>query len=352
MIFAPATPDLSLADGFPEFERSLAARPPKNILLVARDHLGDLVNTTGAIASITRRFPDARISVEAGAGAIAVLDGFPGIAELLPRRRKQGLPEKLLALRERRRARYDLALLLDCSNQKALMASLAKIPRIVGVRRDKYRSRYAASLPEHRAGHDLLETLARALALVGAELDLQPRLYPQAAHLEEAQRIVPEPGHCIGVFVGASETWKRWPLERFVTTMHRLEASGRPCMAFTGPAEAFLRDRLDGVTLAPAIRHPLALAATIGRLRGVLTVDSGPAHVAAAMQTPSVVLFGPTPPHRYAPNSDVATIVWKAMPCDRYRGVCGDEPCSLRCMHAIEVDEVVAAVCALPKRTA
>lgn len=339
-------PQVPSTDDSASLRRSLLERPPRRIVVIARDHLGDLVNTTGALGSIIRRFPDAEVEVEAGERNIDVFRGFPGLARLRTRPLRQGLGGKAKYVRALAKDRFDLAVILDDSNEKVLLASLAGIPRIVGVRKTKHFTRFTASVPYDPNGHDMFDSLKGVLGLLGAEPDVAPKLYPSGADLETATRFLAG-SRPIGIFVGASEERKRWATERFVEVADRLIGEGLDVVILAGPNEAALLEGFSpGIRRIYGLSGPLALAALIGGLRALVTVDSGPAHVAAAMGTPAVVIFGPTQPSRFAPYPGGQEIVHAGLSCDIYRDHCGvaPAPCDLRCMRSIGADEVASSV--------
>lgn len=339
-------PEVTSTDDSTSLRRSLAERPPHRIAVIARDHLGDLVNTTGALASIIQRFHAAEVEVEAGERNIDVFREFPGVARLRPRPLRQGLGGKAKYVRALAKGRFDLAVILDDSNEKVLLASLAGIPRIVGVRKTKHFDRFTASVPYDPNGHDMFDSLKGVLGLLGAEPDVAPRLYPSEADYEVATKLVGN-SRPIGIFVGASEERKRWPTERFVEVAEKLFGDGFTVVALAGPGEAELLDGFrPGVRRVSGLASPLGLAALVGGLRALVTVDSGPAHVAAAMGTPAVVIFGPTQPSRFAPFPGAQEIVHAGLSCDIYKDHCGvaPAPCDLRCMRSIGADEVASRV--------
>jgi heptosyltransferase-2 len=140
---------------------------------------------------------------------------------------------------------------------------------------------------------------------------------------------------------------KLWPAERFAALAARLAGEGRPVVLVGEAAAAPLADGVRAALPLPVPSlvgrdHPALLPALLGECAVVVTPDSGPAHVAAAVGVPVVVLFGPTDPRLTAPAGAGHAAVWRRPPC---------APCFLprcpidhRCMRAITVDEVLAAV--------
>jgi len=160
-----------------------------------------------------------------------------------------------------------------------------------------------------------------------ADLDLRVRPYDPAY----AGAIVVHPG-------AASES-RRWPLERWIDLILRLRG-GRRRIVLTGSMREFRRCRF----IAKAARVPMDnvlagktsltdLASLIGSSRAVICGDTGIAHVATAVRTPSILLFGPTAPDKWGPPTDrpYHRVIW--------RGRTGDP-------HGTRVDDALAAITA------
>ncbi len=341
------------ANGVEALGRSLRERPPRRVLLMARSHIGDLVMTTGAIASIVARFPEAHITLETSARAVGVVDHFPGVAER--RLRRELIFGKLASVLWLRRAHFDLAIALDDSNARVTIATQGGVPRIVGVRRTDLDSRFLASVRWNRQGHDLFDSLRGVLALLGADADLRPRLYPGEDDRRDAARALAGigtkdgRGPLVGLFVDAGEETKRWPTERFLDLARRLTAAGCRVAAFAGlDGDAHLAPlRVAGVTTVEPLSRPLALGEFIRGLRVLVTNDSAPAHLADAVGTPAVIIYGPTSPQRFAPYGQGHRLLHAGLRCDFYLRRCEareeGRPCDRRCINAVSVDQVFDA---------
>jgi heptosyltransferase-3 len=113
---------------------------------------------------------------------------------------------------------------------------------------------------------------------------------------------------------GSGGDAKRWPAERFIQLARQTIAIGRPVQIVIGPVE---QERVDADTLRqwgqvaeriePA--SPSDLARVLGRASVVVANDSGPAHLAAQIGVPTIVLFGPTDPRIWAPTGPVVIVV-------------------------------------------
>jgi ADP-heptose:LPS heptosyltransferase len=226
----------------------------------------------------------------------------------------------------------------------------------VGVRRTDPDPRFLASVRWNREGHDLFESLRGVLALLGADADLRPRLYPGEDDRRDAARALATipggagaRGPLVGLFVDAGEDTKRWPLERFIALAGRLIKAGCRVAAFAGlDGDARLAPlRAAGVTTVEPLSRPLALGEFIRGLTALVTNDSAPAHLADAVGTPAVIIYGPTSPQRFAPYGQGHRLLHAGLGCDFYLKRCEareeGNPCDRRCINAIGVDTVFDA---------
>jgi lipopolysaccharide heptosyltransferase II len=162
--------------------------------------------------------------------------------------------------------------------------------------------------------------------------------------------------HWVGINIGASARWetKRWPAKRFSRLCDQLAQEGFGVvltgMAGDGP---WARRILKGCSSVPVCSvgrtNLMQLAALIGRCRVFVTGDSAPLHVAAAMKTPVVALFGPTDARRHMPPCRDAVVLAKGPHAPCYKPVCRTK--EHRCMKAIEVGNILNAVRELAQRT-
>ena len=155
----------------------------------------------------------------------------------------------------------------------------------------------------------------------------------------------------IGIFPGAEfGPSKRWPWQRFAELTHALRRTveGVQLVLLAGPKEVWSTVRIHEQSgrLVPVVGSDLDLADLAGLLHHLdllVTNDSGPMHMAAALDVPCVAIFGPTDPRRTRPYGDDHEVLYT----DRWCSPCFRKRCPLlhqRCMTEIEVDQVAAAV--------
>ncbi len=143
----------------------------------------------------------------------------------------------------------------------------------------------------------------------------------------------------IAIHPGAGSESKRWPLERFRELARRLALHGDTLLLISGPAEANLRisEAFPETRTIAAESIPLDwLAAVLVRCRAYVGNDSGISHLAAGLQVPSVVLFGPTLPRHWAPLGKRVVVLHRPGGCKACVDGCGDHTCLLN----ISVEDV------------
>jgi len=129
---------------------------------------------------------------------------------------------------------------------------------------------------------------------------------PADLHLDPPAVPSPAPGAVV-VHPGAASGARRWPVDRYAAVAAALRADGHRVVVTAGPGERELAGAVGGEVLAPDLPGLAALVAGAGL---VLCGDTGVAHLATAYRTPSVLLFGPTPPAAWGPRQGPHTVLW------------------------------------------
>ncbi len=360
--------------------RALHTRPrratdvPTRVLLLRPDHVGDVLLTAPAMALMRASLPDARLDYVVGPwSADAARHGptvdrvrllaYPGFS----RRRNANLvaPYALL-LREAarlRRERYDLAVVFRPDHWwGALLALAAGVPvRVGGLTAETaplLTHTYAASPSEHAADQSL--SLARvALQACGAP-PVDRRDSAMFAVTERARAAVDdlwtrhalEGRTVVGIHPCAGAPLKSWPIEHWATVVDGLLSDGLKVVLVgapdDGPLLAAIKTRLAREPVAVACGQSLDVSAALyQRCALVIAVDSGAAHLAAAVGTPTVRLYGPAPPDTFGPwprRADQHVLLTRRLACVP----CGHleaPPCGASalpaCMLALGGDDVL-----------
>ena len=320
-------------------------------LIVRLGSLGDVVHGIPVAAALRVRFPAARIDWLTDPRYVELLGLVRGIDQRIPIDTRR-VGEALATLRTLRAARYDAAIDLQGLIKSAVLARAAGGRQTIGFPRAHARES-AASLfytdtPDPGdATHVVFKNLALLEALgirdIGVEfpLDLPPSA---AADTVRAQAGVS--GYAI-INPGAAWPNKRWPPARFGTLATFIrDRLGLTPVVLWGPGEHGLASAVAVASGGAArVAPPTAIADVFALAKGarlVVSGDTGPLHIGAAVGTPIVALFGPTWPERNGPwaASDVTLSQNAQCSCHYERRCRRGDPC----INAITLDEVAAAV--------
>lgn len=287
------------------------ASVPLTIAIVKPCCIGDCVMALPAIESLASAFPYAHIHAFTGRHSAAVFRASQHISRVYL------TPDQLTAARvpglawNLRTAGHDWIVVLDRSRWVIAAAKSASPPRFV-------------TLPRSKGGlvHETDVYLA-AVERVGVKATTSvPRLEPdedsrqaasEALQSLEPPFVVLHPGGAENP--GTSMTDKRWPVERYAQLIRHLADRGLKCVLTGSQAEAGLCRQLSehadaGTCLNLAGKLDLmGSVAVIERAAVYVGADTGISHLAAAVGTPAVVVFGPTNPARYAPRGDKVSVL-------------------------------------------
>jgi heptosyltransferase II len=316
-----------------------------NVLVKAANWLGDAVMSLPTLVSLREMLPaGSTVSVLTKPAFADLYRGRKDVDEVLPHERG-GVTPWVGMVREIKRRRFDTALLLTRSFSSAFLLFSARVPRRIGYGgggRSALLSDPVARVRERRHRvldfHHLLSPLGAPPAVTA------PRLAPGAEALRWAEEALPA-GPWIGLNPGATYgAAKQWLPDRFIELGRRLSKKGR-LVIVGGPAEAELGEAVakgvDGLNLAGKTSIP-RLAAAIARCRLFVTNDTGPMHVADAVGTPMVAIFGPTDWIETPPYGKTHTLVRHEIDCSP----CKKRVCPLGhhdCMKRVTVDHVLTA---------
>ncbi|MHC4063370.1 MAG: lipopolysaccharide heptosyltransferase I [Planctomycetota bacterium] len=345
-----------------------ATRAFHRILLIKPSSLGDLVHALPVLHGLRRRYPQARIDWLVATAFAPLVEGHPDLDEVIrfDRRRfgrivrspriARAFAEFLADLRRRR---YDLVVDLQGLFRSGLMALATGAKVRVGFAdaRELAWLFYTHRIPATDGQTHAVDRNYSVAGMLGFQ-DIPPTfdlaVAPDHRHraAETLRRAGADPDGAFAVVMpGARWDTKRWPEERFAEVIDGL-ADNRNLSAvlLAGPDEAEICARIE----ARCRNRPTNLAGRTGldelvavleRAAVVICHDSGPMHLAAALQRPLVCILGPTNPARTGPYSPAAKVLqadWPCVPCYLRRlSQCRHEH---RCMTAITPQQVVDAV--------
>ena len=322
------------------------------LLVVRLGSLGDLVHTLPAVAAVRRALPAAEIDWLVDAVHEEFLALVPVLTAIVPLRSPTagGWASVIARLRTRQ---YDVALDFQGLVKSATLARLSGATRVVGFERDGLRERAAAVFYHERvavdAGAHVIRKNLRLSAAVGASSDVMefPIRDVVSGALDAVRRADVSPFALLNP--GAAWPNKRWPPDRFGRLAAWLaEARGLRSLALWGPGEEALADEVARTSSgAAAVAPPTRIGDLVALARAarvMVSGDTGPTHIAAAVGTPVVALFGPTNPGRNGPWADADIALSRYDSCDcHYERRCRRDTARW-CLQEIEEDDVRKAV--------
>jgi lipopolysaccharide heptosyltransferase I len=323
----------------------------KRLLVVRLGSLGDLVHTLPAVSAIHRTFPSLEIDWLVDAPHREFLSLVPVLASVIVLRDRAA--GAWLAARSELRARqYDVAVDFQGLLKSAALARLSGARRVIGFTRRSAREGMAAPFYSERVDaetgqHVIDKNLALAGAL-GASTDTLE--FPLAESRSAAADAV-RAGLDRYALINPGAAWpnKRWPTAAFVRVAERLrEKYGLESVVLWGPGERALAEEIAGASGGAARAAPETtirdLVEISRRARIIVSGDTGPLHIAAAVGVPAVGVFGPTNPRRNGPwrKDDVTISRYDTCDC-HYERRCRRDA-DHWCLGTISFDEVAAAI--------
>ncbi len=327
-----------------------------SILVFAPSWIGDAVMSLGAVRVLRREHPGARIVAltrPSLAELYAQVDEVDATLGYDPRGSDRGLSGLRSAARRIRAEGFEACLLLPNAFRAAVLARLARIPERWGYASESRGFLLTRKVPpaprpfgRHQAYYYL--ELMRGLGYGTSTPDVSLRVKDGAR--ERARALLDREGwngrsSLVGVHPGATNSRaKVWSAARFGAVMEKLAAAtDARVVVLGGPGEGALAREVEDALDEPPIR--LQGKTSLGELIGVLSElslllsnDSGPMHLAAALGVPTLAVFGPTDPSETGPLGPRARFVREPVECSPcvYR----DCPIDHRCMDRIGVERV------------
>jgi heptosyltransferase-1 len=326
-----------------------------NILIVRLGALGDIVHAVPAAAALRHAFPDARIDWLVEARHRAMVDLVSGIDRAVVLERAS-IAAWIDVARRMREVRYDVAIDFQGLMKSAVLARASGARRVIGLSiwhlREKgarpfYSETYRHTLAEP-ADHIVRRNLALLRSVGVNDLTIRfPLADIRSPALDEIHAALGGEHPFALINPGAAWPNKRWPPERFGDVAAFLrDIRGLPSFVLWGPGEEGLAGAVVETSNGAARAAPptrLADLVALSRAASLMVSgDTGPLHIAAAVGTPTVSLFGPTDPQRNGPWSSDDLAV------SRY-GTCGchyERRCRKAdwCLESVDVSEVTAAI--------
>jgi len=302
-----------------------APTEPQRLVVVRLGAIGDVVNALVFASAVKRVRPGVHLAWVAHGLVRPLVEGHPDVDRVHVFERGSGLAGLRRLAAELRAERYDLAVDLQRICKSALVARLSGAPRVLGYDRGRAKewSWLLASerIPPGPAHEHMVEQYRAFARALGCDVPVEHRLPSDPEAAAWAAACVAELGGApVLVNPGASKPRNRWPAEHFAPFVAELAQGlarrGTPLAVVGGPGDRELAAPL--LAAAPSARDLVGrtslrqLAALLARTRLLVTGDTGPMHLAVAVGTPTLALFGPADPRRTGPYA------WSSTPNTRH----------------------------------
>ncbi|MBI2472557.1 MAG: glycosyltransferase family 9 protein [Planctomycetes bacterium] len=341
---------------------------PGRILLVKTHAIGDTIMITPAIKALRNRYPNAHIGLLTGLSSMKIIQGNTDIDELLAFDESALFapkPTEIIKLIYRvRMKKFDMAFIFQYSTLIHLLVKAFGIPFRIGFDMDGSGFSLTRSVPWNVSGErwtgDVFLDLAR---LAGAEItDKRHKIHISEGDIKFADDFlksnrITDKDILVGIFPGGGKNTrdivyhKRWGIEKYAAIIDMLSANYNAKIIVFGSsdeenlASALLKLSRTEIISACGKTNLKQLSALIKKCSLFITNDSAPLHIAIAMDTPTVSLFGPSRAKSIIEENEKHVAIQSTYPCS---------PCYCNsvfpgcekpeCMEAIGINEVIIAV--------
>jgi heptosyltransferase-1 len=346
------------------------------ILIVKLSAIGDVIHTLPSLNALRRHFPNAHITWLIEEAAADLIRGHEALDEVIVSKRKSWLRglrgidrrvyfrELTAFIKDLRLKKYDLLFDFQASLKGAVLIALIHSRHKIGFGRGLAHQELSYMvLTDHIPAVSMeIHALRRNLMLLEAigipSKAVEYRLPITQIHRDRANKLLTANGIPAGssfLVLNPIAKWptKLWEEHLFAELADQISACFHLPIIFTGssedgpPVEAITRRIKTSAADATGKTDLLTLAALLQSAKAMITTDTGPMHIAAAVQTPVVALFGPTAPWRTGPYGEAHQAVVANAPCSP----CFKRKClSKECMRHIRVDQIMCSLSKLLKK--
>jgi heptosyltransferase-2 len=327
---------------------------PRRILVIRLSSLGDVVLATPVLRALRRKFPKAEIQVATRSEYAELLFPSPWVDAVRSLDRR-GEGEFLAYLKGIKRERYELVIDLHATLRSRMIAQASGAGKVLRYRKAALGRRALVAFKAKgavRTKH-VVDRYLECLLPFGIEKpSRQPEIVLETREKTFGREFLEEGSPFIALVPGAKHATKRWLKDDFVEVGKRLWQEDQIGIVVLGSDEekALVREVVGGIGDGAKQACGLGLrqmASVLAFCKVVVTNDSGPMHLATAVKTPVVALFGPTvEAFGFFPLGLRHVVLQRDLPC-RPCSLHGSETCPeghFRCMKEISPEEVTAAV--------
>ncbi|MCG9128539.1 lipopolysaccharide heptosyltransferase II [Candidatus Poribacteria bacterium] len=324
------------------------------ILIIRTDGIGDLLNSTPAIGLLRKNYPTAEITVLARPLNAPILVGNPDVDNILifdKNGEHRQLSKRFRFFQNLRREQFQLVVAMHTASFPNLITFLSGATYRLG----RYQKRFKSTFTHSWRGtytkgetHEVDRNLELVKLICRGEGTRELIFNLSSEEWDEAQNLLSswnmnEKTHIIGIHPGGSSYDKRWPEKQYAELADKLvDEYDATILILCGPDELALAEKINETMHSNSIIYAPKTIRELGSLFSfcnlVICNDSGPMHIAAALNIPMVAIFGPTDHVAWNPMSENASIVRRDMPC----WPCSAHKCKIgwECTKKLPVDMV------------
>lgn len=330
----------------------------KRILIVKLRSIGDTVLSTPSLIALRRFLPDAQIDILLEEWVAPLLDGFDAVDNVISV--GKGSSERLKTTWELRRQLYDVAFNLHGGTTATFFTSASRVKHRVGFADYQYSFLYNHLLSSSSDfwGTEFTHSAEQQLALlgfVGVPVEDRPKSHLAVTEValgsieEKLSSVIPHPSSLALFHPTSAFFTKQWATENFARTAEHLAEKGLQTVAIASKKESEVLEDLKRESRVPVTTFDdltlPEITALASRAKLFVGNDSGIAHIAAAVNTPSVVIFGSSNRNHWRPWTDAPNEIvfeeFHCQPCPGYECKEFGEP---RCILSVSPESVIAAI--------
>ncbi len=341
--------------------------PPNSILIIKLSAIGDVVHALPLLEVLRKNYPEARLDWVVEEESSQIIEAHEGIDRVIISRRKSWqkrllkgregftvLREIIQFLKELRSNRYDLVIDLQGLFKSAILIGLSRGKRKIGPNWGREGSQLFLTEPPFFAEADshAVDKYLKVAEYLGCEKDSWKGHIPiKESDKSSIDKVLSNKGvkgqHLVAINPFATWTTKLWEAERFAVLADKMQRELGCSIIFTGSRQdrAQIEEIMEGMEEKPinlAGQTSLKeLAYLYSKCRLLVTTDTGPMQIAAAMGCPVVALFGPTAPWRTGPYGKGHSVIRDEVECSP----CFNKTCDhMSCMRNITIENVFEKV--------
>lgn len=330
----------------------------RKVLLIRLRSIGDTVLATPSLFALKRFLPNAQVDILVEDWVAPVLEAHPYIDNIVTLERGS-LAVRAKVARQLRATRYDVVYNLHGGTTATLLTRATGAPHRVGYKTYQYAHLHNHQSPSSSTlwSQEKTHSVEQQLALLGwTGVPVTDRPPTKLGFSDESFSVVSARLNSSGlsdknfalIHPAAAFATKQWAPENFARVVEFLADAGIASVAIAGPGEAEVLNKLIGSTSTRLVTFDLTLpqvSALASRASLFVGNDSGIAHIAAAIGTPSVVIFGSSNRAHWSPwTRGAAEVVFEEMECQPCPGYHCEKFAQPECILRVPVSRVTAAI--------